>query len=137
LIGKAVTDTAVLSAPNIHLLGRKPYADLPAYCRGFDVALNPFRINALTLAANPLKVREYLAAGVPVVSTNIPEVAALGRCTIAEGNAETVAAIEGILAHPPDRIAISDGVRQESWEARLEEIRGHVAAATAQRALAS
>ena len=70
VLGKATTDVSALSEmPNVHLLGRKPYADLPAYCKGFDVAMNPFRINDLTLNANPLKVREYLAAGLPVVST--------------------------------------------------------------------
>src|SRR5262249_41896542 len=46
------------------------------------VALMPFRVNQLTLAANPLKVREYLAAGLPVVSTAIPEVERLGVCRI-------------------------------------------------------
>src|SRR5207237_10456008 len=69
--------------PNVHLLGRKPYAELPAYCKAFDVAINPFRINELTLNANPLKVREYLAAGLPVVSTDIPEVRVLCLCRLA------------------------------------------------------
>ncbi len=64
LVGKTATDVSRLKRlPNVHLLGRKPYAELPAYCKGFDVALNPFRINELTLNSNPLKVREYLAAG--------------------------------------------------------------------------
>jgi glycosyltransferase involved in cell wall biosynthesis len=59
--------------PNMHFLGRKPYADLPAYCRQFDVGLIPFKINELTKAVNPIKLREYLAAGLPVVSTPMPE----------------------------------------------------------------
>ena len=54
MIGKATTGTSALkNLPNVHLLGRKPYAELPAYCKGFDVALNPFRINELTLNATP------------------------------------------------------------------------------------
>ncbi len=73
--------------PNIHFLGRKPYAELPAYCKGFDVALNPFEISELTLAANPLKVREYLAAGLQVVSTDIPEVRILKDCLVGENHA--------------------------------------------------
>ena len=60
--------------PNVHLLGRKPYAELPAYCKGFDVALNPFRHKRAYAQFHPLKVREYLAAGLPVVSTPAPEV---------------------------------------------------------------
>jgi hypothetical protein len=52
---------------------------LPGYCRRFDIAILPFAVNELTLNANPLKLREYLAAGLPVVSTAIPEVERFGR----------------------------------------------------------
>jgi len=135
LIGKTSTDVTELAAlPNVYFLGRKPYADLPAYCRGFDVALNPFRINELTLNANPLKVREYLAAGLPVVSTPIPEVAALGLCRIANGPEETIRAVEAALADPGPSAARSDKIRSESWAARLEEVRGHLAAVLERRA---
>jgi glycosyltransferase involved in cell wall biosynthesis len=129
LIGKATTDTSVLERlPNVHLLGRKPYAELPAYCKGFDVALMPFRINELTLNANPLKVREYLAAGLQVVSTPIPEVEVLGLCRIASGAEATVREIEAALAADPGpSVARSEAVRSESWEARLEEIGQHLA----------
>jgi glycosyltransferase involved in cell wall biosynthesis len=123
LIGKATTDTSVLEGlPNVHLLGRKPYAELPAYCKGFDVALMPFRINELTLNANPLKVREYLAAGLQVVSTPIPEVEVLGLCRIASGPQAFAAEIEAALAEPGPNVERSEAIRSESWEARLEEI---------------
>jgi glycosyltransferase involved in cell wall biosynthesis len=56
------------------LLGRRDYRDLPAYCARFDAALLPFRINPMTRSINPIKLREYLAAGLPVVSTPLPEV---------------------------------------------------------------
>jgi glycosyltransferase involved in cell wall biosynthesis len=129
LLGKVVTDTtAIQGIPNVHLLGRKPYAELPAYCKAFDVALNPFRINELTLSANPLKVREYLAAGVPVVSTPIPEVERLGGCYVADGPAGTIAAIEEALTSGVSRSQRSDRMNTESWESRLEEIRHHFAA---------
>lgn len=134
LIGKTVTDAKILDGlPNVHFLGRKQYEELPAYCRGFDVALNPFRINELTLNANPLKVREYLAAGLPVVSTPIPEVAALGLCRIADGPEQTIQAVQAALADPGPKAARSEQIRSESWAARLEEIRGHFAAALASR----
>lgn len=130
VLGKVTTDASVLeSLPNVHLLGRKPYEELPAYCKGFDVALMPFRVNELTLNANPLKVREYLAAGLPVVSTPIPEVEVLGLCRIADGPEETVREIEAALREGagPSRER-SEAVRGESWEARLDEIRQHLAA---------
>ena len=128
LLGKATTDVSILETlSNVHLLGRRPYNDLPGYCKAFDAALMPFRINELTLNANPLKVREYLAAGLPVVSTPIPEVEVLGLCRIAEGAQATIREIEEALRDPGPSIARSDQVRGESWEARLDEIRAHLA----------
>ncbi|MCA1598452.1 MAG: glycosyltransferase, partial [Chloroflexi bacterium] len=59
---------------NIHYLGPKDYADLPAYLAGWDVALIPFAHNAATRFISPTKTPEYLAAGVPVVSTAIGDV---------------------------------------------------------------
>lgn len=128
MIGKATTDTSNIERlPNVHLLGRKPYAELPAYCKGFDVALNPFRINRLTLNANPLKVREYLAAGLQVVSTAIPEVEVLRQCRIGRDRDEFIREIESALADPGPGAARSDAIRAESWEARVDEIRVHLA----------
>lgn len=128
LLGKATTDTAVLEqVPNVHLLGRKPYEALPAYCKGFDVALMPFRINELTLNANPLKVREYLAAGLPVVSSAIPEVEVLGLCRIGRDRESFVREVEAALTDPGPTVARSEAISHESWEARVDEIRTHLA----------
>lgn len=128
LIGKTSVDAAqkikVLDdVPNVHLLGRKPYKELPAYCKAFDVALNPFAINELTLAANPLKVREYLAAGLPVVSTDIPEVNVLDDCLVGVDHDDFINKIEHALSNPKPREQVSDAVRHESWEAKIEELR--------------
>lgn len=128
LIGKVSVDAErkikiLDDLPNVHLLGRKPYADLPAYCKGFDVALNPFEISELTLAANPLKVREYLAAGLPVVSTAIPEVEILGTCLIGYSHEDFIRQIEIALENPGVSPEISESVKSESWEARVEELR--------------
>ncbi|MDQ4120847.1 MAG: glycosyltransferase [Acidobacteriota bacterium] len=128
LIGKVSVDAQrkikiLDDLPNVHLLGRKPYADLPAFCKGFDVALNPFEISELTLAANPLKVREYLAAGLPVVSTAIPEVEVLGNCLIGKSHADFIRQIEIALENPGVSRERSDSVKSESWEARVEELR--------------
>ena len=128
IIGKVTTDIANLEKmPNVHILGRKPYEMLPAYCKGFDVALNPFVINELTLAANPLKVREYLAAGLEVVSTDIPEVAILKNCRIGRTAAEFIKQIEEVLQNPKPRRAVSDSIKSESWDARVDELRQVIA----------
>jgi len=60
--------------PNIHYLGAKPYAELPLYMAGWDVALMPFALNESTRFISPTKTPEYLAAGLPVVSTPIRDV---------------------------------------------------------------
>lgn len=128
LIGREKADFARLKAmPNVHFLGARPYASLPAYCRGFDVALMPFRLNELTLNSNPLKVREYLAAGLPVVSTAIPEIESLGLCAIGRDSAEFIAAIQRALVDPGPSPARSESVRDQGWERRVEEIRLAVA----------
>lgn len=134
LIGKIAVDAErkikiLDDVKNVHFPGRQPYAELPNYCKGFDVALNPFTINDLTLAANPLKVREYLAAGLEVVSTDIPEVRILDFCRIGENHADFIRQIEEALANPPSKTAVSESVRAESWEARIDELRAIMAKA--------
>ena len=132
LVGKVAADAekhaSVLDGvPNVHFLGRKPYGELPAYCKAFDVALNPFVVNELTLAANPLKVREYLAAGLPVVSTDIPECRVLPDCLIGTDHADFILKIESALADPKPREVISDAIAHESWDAKVDEIRALIA----------
>ncbi|MGC4113834.1 MAG: glycosyltransferase [Myxococcales bacterium] len=134
IVGRVRCDVSRLRRlPNVHLLGPKPYATLPGYAKAFDVALLPFRVNELTLNANPLKVREYLAAGLPVVSTAIPEVEQLGQCLVAHDTPEFLAQVRRALRVPGRRQARSDRIRPESWDAKIEEIRGHVAALEASR----
>lgn len=132
LIGKITVDAEkkikiLNKAPNIHFLGRQPYEKLPAFCKAFDVALNPFEINELTLAANPLKVREYLAAGLQVVSTDIPEARVLKHCLIGKDHTDFIEKIEFALQNPKPRKEISDSIKHESWEAKVEELRRIVA----------
>jgi hypothetical protein len=129
LVGKVATSTAALEgAPNVHFLGRKSYAALPAYCRGFDVAITPFRLNELALAANPLKAREYVAAGLPNVCTDLPELRAIPGCTIAQGREAFVEEVGRWLNRGGPDPARSALVRGEGWEAKVEEMCGHVEA---------
>lgn len=60
---------------NVKLVGEVPYSELPYWLHGFDVCLLPFQVIPLTLATNPVKVYEYLSAGKPVVSVDLPEMA--------------------------------------------------------------
>ena len=86
---------------NIHYLGSKEYADLPAYLSGWDVALMPFAINESTRFISPTKTPEYLAGGCPVVSTPIHDVISGygqgGAVLIASGFEDFIAAVESSL----------------------------------------
>ncbi len=137
VLGKVQTSLAPLAgAPNVHLFGRRPYGELPAWCKGFDVALMPFVENELAASSNPLKVREYLAAGLPVVSTPVPEVERLGLCRIASGEDAFVAAVREALAEGPGPSrARSRAVAHESWEAKVEELRRAVEETCAARGI--
>jgi glycosyltransferase involved in cell wall biosynthesis len=137
LVGRAVADVGRLRRiPNVYLPGPQPYAALPAWCRGFDVGLIPFRMNTLTVRANPLKLREYLAAGLPVVSSPLPEVSRYeGLVRTAEDTDDVLRALEASLA---DRSPEADrrraaAMRAESWSHRAEEVSTLVEAALARR----
>ncbi len=127
LIGKLATDDSpVRGLPNVHLLGRKDYQQLPAYCKAFNAAMLPFVINELTLASNPLKLREYLAAGLPVVASAIPEVERLeGLLRIAKTDEEFLGQIENLLAGglPADlRLRISQSMETQTWDHKVEDL---------------
>jgi glycosyltransferase involved in cell wall biosynthesis len=125
LIGNASTDLGPLrGVPNVHLLGPRPYASLPGYCRGFDVAIIPFVKNDLTERANPIKLREYLAAGKPIVSTPLPEVLQFGDLVrVASSADEFVREIEHCRRDDPALSARRmSSVRDQTWAARAAEL---------------
>ncbi len=126
LLGRVATDLSPLKGlPNVHLLGQKPYELLPDYCKGFDVGIIPFKRNELTRKANPLKLREYLAAGLPVVSTDLPEVRKYRDLVrIAYDLIGFVKEIDQSLTERGSSFAVArtDAMKPESWEARVEEL---------------
>jgi len=135
ILGKVAPDVDVSMLrrlPNVHFMGRRPYEELPAWCRGFDVALMPFKVDRLTINANPLKVREYLAAGLPVVSSDLPEVRQVGLCHIAKDASDFPRQVQAALNEGGgcDR-ARAGRIAHESWDARVEELRGLVGEAMA------
>jgi glycosyltransferase involved in cell wall biosynthesis len=110
---------------NVHYLGQKKFEELPAYCAVFDVGLIPMKLNELTLNVNPLKLREYLAAGLPVVSSPLPE-ALVYRDVVkfAVTADELIAATEELLAKDRKQLGenLSQKVLNETWNAKVEDI---------------
>lgn len=127
LLGDSTVDLSVYkNLSNMHFLGRKPYEELPAYCRQFDVGLIPFQVNELTRAVNPIKLREYLAAGLPVVSTPMPEVEQYNQLiSIADSADAFMTAVEAALADDPTHQktkARTLAMRGETWSEKLSII---------------
>ncbi len=134
LIGKAMVDLSRLARyKNVTLLGRKPYAALPEYCKGFDVSLIPFALNELTRNVNPIKLREYFSAGLPCVSTDMPAVRSYAdhpgpglerSCYVAHSKEEFFDSVERALAQdsPAARATRSAAMKNETWEKKVEAL---------------
>ncbi|OLE80608.1 MAG: hypothetical protein AUF76_14460 [Acidobacteria bacterium 13_1_20CM_2_65_9] len=127
LVGPEQTDVAKLRrCPNVRLLGTRPHDELPRYVKAFDVGIVPYRLTEYTANVYPAKVNEYLAVGIPVVATELPEIR---RFNAMHGDVVDVAndpqafcgAIRSALhdSSPPDverRIAVA---HENSWTARV------------------
>ncbi len=110
--------------PNIHLLGTRSYEQLPDVLRAVDAGLIPYARNALTESVFPMKVYEYLAAGLPVVATPLPALAGLAEVATATDAEGLARLLEEAIAgdSPARRTERSRAAAAHSWEQRLEEI---------------
>jgi glycosyltransferase involved in cell wall biosynthesis len=110
--------------PNVHHLGFVPYAELPRYARYFDVGLIPFVLNQLTRAVNPVKLMEYLALGLPVLSTRLPELETIeGPIRLAVSREEFRSGLREVLSMvgPRTRTEARAVARQNTWSQRIEQ----------------
>ena len=135
-VGHAATDVSALAAlPNVRLAGPQPYAELPHWARAFDVAIIPYRLNRQVANANPLKLREYLATGKPVVSVRNLEIEKFARWVrIADGREAFLAALDEALANDTPAAAAERmaAVADQTWDRRVEEELARVVAALGQ-----
>lgn len=118
-----ISDDDLPRAGNLHWLGPKDYSDLPAYLSGWDCGFMPFALNESTRFISPTKTPEFLSAGLPLVSTNITDVAnpyeQLGLVAIAHSPEAFAAAIDVALATKDDaaRLAQVDAfLADKSWD---------------------
>ena len=132
LVGHAHADVAALRArPNVVLAGPQPYATLPRWSKAFDAAIIPYRLNRQVANANPLKLREYLAAGKPVVSARNPEIEAFAQWVrIVDTPAQWLEAIDAAVTdNAPEAVAARmAAVADQTWDRRVEAVLADVAA---------
>jgi hypothetical protein len=121
--GKPDPAMAQLQAlPNVHLLGRRPYAELPAYLQCFDAGLIPYQRNKYTAECSPLKLHEYLAAGLPVAVAGLPSLRPFADViALSEDGSDYLAAVARALADGPARVADRQAVAQRfTWDTKLD-----------------
>ena len=128
LVGPVSLDTVSierLRRPNVHLLEVRSYDDLPAYVQHFDVGIIPYLLSAWTVAVDPLKLLEYLAAGLPVVTTAIPEAAKYAGTVAVAADADAfVAAVREALgtSREASRLKGQALAREHTWERRADTL---------------
>jgi glycosyltransferase involved in cell wall biosynthesis len=111
--------------PNVHWLGFREYETIPAYGSGFDVAIMPWQRNDWIRYCNPIKLKEYLALGLPVVTTEYPEIASdRDIVRVAADPDEFVRLIQATLddGGPADPERRRARVEPETWDARTAEL---------------
>ena len=131
MIGRiAVPAAAVPSRPNLLFLGPRPYESLPAYGRFFDAAIIPYKLTDQVIAANPLKLREYLAMGLPTVSVSTPEIDQFADVVSVNRTREDfLCSLRSALATPSTDDAIRRRMRavaDVSWESRVAGLLTHI-----------
>jgi glycosyltransferase involved in cell wall biosynthesis len=115
--------------PNVHLVDAVPSNDIPAYVAAFDVGIIPFVVDDLTRGVSPLKMYEYLAAGVPVVATPLPVCDAHPMVRTASTPEDFAARITEAVEERADEFAADAEAAADaaSWDSRVARIRQELA----------
>jgi glycosyltransferase involved in cell wall biosynthesis len=125
LVGHQSTDISRLTKlQNVLFAGPKPYKELPRWAKAFDVAIIPYRLNQQVKNANPLKLREYLATGIPIVAVTNPEIEKFSNVIyIAKDTEDFIAGIKHVLAtdSAEKRSLRMKSVSEMSWDNRVSE----------------
>lgn len=109
---------------NVHVLGQRPYVAVPGYMAHADVGVIPFRRGGAIRAVHPIKVYEYLAAGLPVVATDWEELAAMDAPIVRTRSPDAfIDAVAAAIAGPGDPAPRRAYARSNAWSARFETVR--------------
>ncbi|CAH0529969.1 glycosyltransferase family 1 protein [Vibrio hippocampi] len=116
-----ITPFPLVQTDNVHLLGPKPHHLLPQYSQHWQVSLLPFVLNQQILSCNPLKLKEYLATGTPVVSTPFPALKPYQQHIHTAANVEQMVACLQSIKNQPTRLP-KGLVEQESWQHKAQQV---------------
>lgn len=112
--------------PNIVFEGERPYSEVADYLKRFDVCVIPFKVTDLIRATNPVKVYEYLAAGKPVVSVELPELEVMRELIhLARDQEDWNDKLQIAMDESGDRELVSkrsQWAREHSWSSRAEAL---------------
>jgi hypothetical protein len=125
LIGRPSIDLSKLQAiPNIHVLGPRPYSGIPAYLAHADCGIIPFRRTPLVESVSPLKLFEFFASGLPVVSTRWNELENLSSPSLLADSADEFANMVNRVVDENWKTTKGDSYRDfarlNSWESRFD-----------------
>lgn len=122
-IGNPEARKRLSAYPNVRMTGEVPYEKLPYYLHAFSAAIIPFKIRPLTVATNPIKAYEYMATGIPVVTTPMPEMASFGEfVTISEAEGFITALRNVLQRKSVGATRMHAYAKQNSWKSRAEAI---------------
>jgi glycosyltransferase involved in cell wall biosynthesis len=124
LVGPHINIQRAAAVPNVHILGVRPYGQLPPYLHHCEVGVIPFLKTPLTDNTNPVKIFEYFASGLPVVSTNIYEVEQLhSPALITKTPGEFVDGLKEALDYGRGHAEYLQFARANSWQKRYARIK--------------
>jgi len=123
LVGACSLPEGWCELPNVYLLGQKPYERVAEYMAAADVLIMPWNQNEWIRACNPVKLKEYLAAGRPVVTTGFYELKHYPDVTrVADGASAFAGAVREAIAAPGDPERLRARVRAQTWDSKARAL---------------
>ncbi len=121
----------VRNLDNVHFIGKRPYMEIPHFVAGFDVCINPFKLDKLSDSVSPIKLYEYIASGKPIVSVDMPAAREFEQLvSLSRTPQEFVDAITDHLASKNQGDAFTEAevemrqkfLKEFSWDARFNQV---------------